>query len=263
MFIIRYIILIFIMLFPVSLMAQDNIKKVFTIGVQDFKYYLPYSQYVNNEYIGFNREILDMFATSKGYTFIYKAYPVKRLIYGFLNNTVDFKYPDNSYWNSELKKDSKIIYSNKVLKYIDGVMVLPENKYKGISKLGNLAVAAGFTPYPFFKYINNGQIKVDEVFNYENLLIKGLKNRVGGIYSNISVSQHYLKNFMKKENQLVFDESLPYIKDYRYLSTIKYAKVIEEFNLFLHKYQKEINSLKEKYNLNNYLEVKDIKNNLH
>lgn len=249
----KYLFFVFLCFSPLFLLAQNIEKKVYTIGVQDFEHYLPYSQYSNGKYSGFNRELLDMFAKSKNYTFVYSPYPIKRLYENFLNQKLDFKYPDNPYWSAKQKKYLNIKYSSKVVEYIDGVMVLPKNKNKDISKLNNLGIVAGFTPFPYLKYIKDGKIKISEVFNYENMLIRALKNREDGIYSNIAVSKYYLKNILNKEDMLVFDENLPHVRNYRYLSSIKYPHIIKEFNVFLKVHKKEINSLKRKYNIYNYL----------
>ena len=48
------------------LYAKDQI---YTIGVQDYENYLPYSQYKNDVYSGLGKDILDLFAKKKGYVF--------------------------------------------------------------------------------------------------------------------------------------------------------------------------------------------------
>ena len=48
-------------------LASAAEQKVFTVLVQNYQELPPYSAYKNNEYLGFNREILDLFATTMGY----------------------------------------------------------------------------------------------------------------------------------------------------------------------------------------------------
>jgi len=246
--------LFFICLFfiPIFSQAEHSFKKDYIIGVQNFEQYLPYSQFANGRYRGFNKKLLDLFAKSKGYKFVYQAYPVKRLYKSFLDKKVDFKYPDNPYWNADLKINSNITYSQKVVEYIDGVMVIPKNKNRDISKLKNLAVVAGFTPFPYFTYIKEDKIRVMEFFEYKKMLDMGLRHRVDGVYSNIAVTQYYLREVLNQEDRLIFDENLPYIKSHRYLSTIKYPDIIEEFNIFLKKYKHRIDTLKRNYNIHDY-----------
>ncbi len=104
------------------------IERKLIIGVQDFKEYLPYSQYNNGRYSGFNRELLDLFAYYYKYHFTYEAYPIKRLYKKFTTGRIDLKYPDNAYWSAHLKKKLPIKYSTPVVTYIDGVMVRPKKK---------------------------------------------------------------------------------------------------------------------------------------
>lgn len=107
----------------------------FTVVVQDYKALPPYSGYENGDYTGFNRELLDMFANEKGYRFDYVAFPVKRLFFEFVNGVGDLKYPDNPNWALQVKKDAQIAYSDPVVEYVNGVMVLPTNK--GRENFGN------------------------------------------------------------------------------------------------------------------------------
>ncbi len=244
----RKIILALLVMILINNLYSKN-KKFFVIGVQNFKEYLPNSQYQNGEYKGFNREILDLFAKKSGYTFIFKAYPIKRLYYNFFNAKVDFKYPSNPYWSKNLKQDKKIIYSDEVVKFIDGVLVKPSNKGRGIAELKRLGVVLGFTPFAYLEKIKLGTIKKVEQSNYKGSLMGVMQNRLDGIYSNIAVSRYYLRNIIKDEKVLVFDSTLPYSESYRCLSSIKYPDIIIEFNKFLKNEKVAIDKLKEKYKI--------------
>ncbi len=239
-----------------TVFAKSLEKKEFIIGVQNFKYYLPYSQYSKRKYIGFNKELLLMFAQKKSYKFIFVAYPLKRLYRVFLSNKVDLKYPDNPYWNAKLKENTKIFYSDSVVEYIDGVMVKKGNENINIRGMRHLGVVAGFTPYPYLKYEKNGQLKISEEFDYKTMITKVLLERYEGIYSNIAVTKHYLNDVMHKNNELVFNANLPYVRSDRYLSSIKYPEIIEEFNNFLEVEKTRIDELKKKYKILNYLPSK-------
>jgi len=252
----KYIFLILIFFLNINLFSQDLKKKEFIIGVQDFEHYLPYSQYSSRQYTGFNKELLQMFSKKKSYKFTFLAYPLKRLYKVFLDRKIDFKYPDNPYWSAKTKGNLKIIYSDKVIEYIDGVMVKKINKDITIEDLNDLGIVAGFTPYPYLEYIKNGQVKISEEFDYKTMIIKVLLERYEGIYSNIAVTKHYLNDVMHKKNDLVFNDNLPYIRSYRYLSSIKHPEIILEFNEFLKVEKIKIDELKKKYKIFNYLPSK-------
>lgn len=80
-------------------------EEVIVVGVQDFENYMPYSQYKNGKFAGFERELLDLFAKKAGIKFEYKALPIKRGYNDLLNGKIDIKIPDNPYWSLDKKKD--------------------------------------------------------------------------------------------------------------------------------------------------------------
>lgn len=222
-------------------------KTDFVIGVQNFSEYLPYSSYdkKTKDYTGFNRKILDMFAASKGYTFSYKALPIKRLYKEFLNGKVDLKYPDNKYWSANQKKGKNIQYSAPMVKYIDGVMIHPDRKGMGVDGLKKMGIVRGFTPFTYLKEIKSGKIKIIENNNIAGLLKQVDKKRVDGAYFNLAVTQYYLKKLPGVKVE--FDSSLPHAKSTRHLSSYNYPKLIEEFNAFLKSNKGKVDALKEKY----------------
>lgn len=61
----------------VSLVSASSVK-IFTIGVEDYENWLPYSSYKNGVYFGLGKDILDAFAKEQGYVFQYKVLPLKR-----------------------------------------------------------------------------------------------------------------------------------------------------------------------------------------
>ena len=221
----------------------------FIVGVQDFENYLPYSAYRDGQYQGFNRELLDLFATKYGYKFSYKPLPLKRLYYEFLTGRVDLKYPDNPYWSSDSKQGKVIAYSAPVIDYIDGVMVLERNLGKGVKNLKRLGVVMGFTPFAYLEFIHNKEIDAVESPNLEALLTQVKRGWTNGAYLNIAVGEHFQENLLGLEENIVFDESLPHTKSTRHLSALKYPEIINDFNLFLAQSPGDIAELKKKYSL--------------
>ncbi len=234
-------------------------KQVYTIGVQDFSDYLPYSQVKKGSYTGFNRELLDRFAASQGYLFIYKPRPIKRLYMEFMAGEFDFKYPDNPYWSASFKKSRKVTirYSDPVVKYIDGVMVRSDKQGSDINQLHTLGVVAGFTPFLYLPRIQSGAITQQDVPSYERLLQLVILGRLDGAYSNISVSRYYLDKILDKKGALVFNPSMPYTQSYRYLSSIQHPEIIEKFNQFLFQNRQRLQKLKDKYGVEAGVTISD------
>jgi len=227
--------------------AGDAKQTFFTIGVEAQKYYPQFDNENGIEYFGFARDLLDMFANQNHYQFVYKIRPVKRLFHDFVKREVDFKYPDNPFWQADMKKDQNVCYSDSVVKYIDGVVVLAENKTMDLSSFKMLGTIRGFTPYPFLNLIAEKKVLLSENSNYISLLRQVLARRITGAYSNISVARYNLKEHFKKTGAIVFNPNLPHIKDSYYLSSIMYPTVISEFNAFLKDKKEQIDQLKNKY----------------
>jgi ABC-type amino acid transport substrate-binding protein len=223
--------------------------KTYFVGVENLDYY-PHYTHQGGQYKGFARDVLDEFAKQKGYVFEYKILPIKRLYNDFVEGKVDLKYPDCSDWQKDLKKGVSIHYSNAVVDYIDGVMVVTSNKMLGVDKLHVLGTVLGFTPWVYQDAITAGKIKLHENKSFPGLLQQVILKRIDGAFVNIAVANYQLNDVLKKPGLLVFDPNLPHIRGSYYFSTIKHPEVIDEFNSFLNKNKEMINALKKKYNLN-------------
>lgn len=230
--------------------AADTVIKV---GVQDFEEYMPYSQYKNGEFTGFERDILDMFGKKYGYKMEYVTLSVKRLYADFIRGDVDLKMPDNEYWSADLKKGKNVKYSKPVVKYIDGVVVKSENIKNGVDKLTNLGIVMGFTPFSYIDLIKQGKVKVSENPRIDGLLKQVSIGRIDGGYLNISVAKFYMKDW-KENEKLVFASGLPNTKSTRHLSSISHPEIIDKFNEFLVSEKSKIDELKAKYKIEDGIE---------
>jgi len=213
------------------------------------RHYLPYSAIENGQYSGFNRELLDLFASQSGYTFEYRPYPIKRLYVALVNDQIDVKYPDNPYWSADFKKGHTVHYSSPVVEYTDGVMVRPDSLDQGIAELKRLGVVGGFTPLPYRERAQQGTLQIIEVFGYEKLLRQTLAGKLDGAYSNAAVSQYHLQQVINKPGELVLHPELPSIHSQRHLSSTLHPKLIQEFDQFLQQYSDKVLKLKQRHGL--------------
>jgi polar amino acid transport system substrate-binding protein len=218
------------------------------IGVENIDYF-PIYQYSNGQYSGAASDILNKFAQLNNHTLTYKSYPIARLNKYYINGKVDFRFPDNGYWIQEQKKGHDIKYSTPVIDFIDGVMVTPANKGKGINKLKRLGLIRGFTAWDYIEFIENGSVEIKEVNNLDSLIKQASNNRNDGAYFNIDVATYYLNNTLKAPGSLVFDPELPHTKSSYSLSSFKYPQVIEQFNHFLIEQADWIKTVKKKYQI--------------
>lgn len=237
------------LLLMMSISVSVNAKTTYVVGVQSFSQYYPFSAYSNRSYSGFNRELLDMFANAYHYRFVYKALPFTSLPSRFVDGVVDLKYPDSPDWDRDIKKGSNVIYSEPVVNYIDGVMVIDQNYGQPIDQLQQLGTVVGFTPDPYQSRIRSGRIRLNESYKYDALMMKLVSGRIDGGYANIAVAQFYLDQMGFKKGSVRFDDTLPHEKGTRRLSTIHHPKLIDNFNQFLSDKKEEISALKARYGI--------------
>ena len=226
--------------------ASGSSKQVYTIGVEDFKDFLPYSDYRDGRFSGLGKDILELFANQHGYHFTYVPLPLKRRDRMYLNQKLDFAFPDHPDW-AEDKKEGISVHYAEMLEYIDGVIVLPENLGKGLPQIRMLGTPRGYTPSPYLKKQEEGAVYIAQS-NFNGLFLKLLKGKLDGVYVNVKVSKHvwYGTKQMEKRS-FVFDPSLPHIKGFWSFSSILYPKVVQEFRMFLKKNVSEIDAMKRKY----------------
>lgn len=229
--------------------VMANKAKHFTIGVEELDY-LPYYSSTGNNYHGYARDLLDAFAKERGYDFEYKPMPVKRLYQSLLKHQVDFKFPDNPNWQSDLKKDIHIVYSEPTVTYIDGVMVLSGKKGLGIDHLKKLGTVMGFTAWEYLDRIQKGTVAISENASFDGLLKQVIIGRLDGAYINPEVGRYQLETILKKPGILEFDPGLPCTKSAYLLSTIIHPEIMNEFNQFLKNKATLVQQLKVKHGIN-------------
>jgi ABC-type amino acid transport substrate-binding protein len=234
------------------LVAVSSCKAVWadnlTIGVETTDYF-PQYLYKNKTLTGYAGEIFSLFASTHGHTITYKAYPIKRLLDVYMAGEVDLKYPDNKFWAQDAKAGKDIKYSGAVVNFIDGVLVKPANKGKGVAALKRLGTLRGFTAFDYFDHIKAGTVKIKENNNLSALMQQTQNGRVDGAYFNVAVANYYLNNKLKTPGSLVFDSQLPHTKTFYSVSSMKRPDIIKQFNQFLKDKASDIQAIKNKLNV--------------
>lgn len=229
-----------------GLAAQPANAQTYVVGVENIEY-LPQYTYKDGEYGGFARALLDSFAKDKGYKLEYRALPVARLFAEFVSLDLDFKYPDSAKWSADLKSKATVVYSEPVVKYIDGVNVLPDRVGKGADSIKVLGAVRGFTPWDWLEQVKSGTVKLQENNSFTAMLETALAHRVDGAYGNVAVTANVLESNLKQAGALVFDPGLPHTRSHYHLSSIKHPQVIAEFNDWLKTNAASVSALKEKF----------------
>lgn len=233
----------------VFMLAANGVDaRVYTIGVEDIDYF-PIYKTEGSEYKGFARELFDKFGKEKGYEFRYESLPVMRLTKYFVDGQVDLKFPDNALWAKDAKAGKAVTYSEAVLKYTDGVMVLPARKDQGLESLKHLGVVRGFTPWNYLGLVKEGKVVLKEASNLESMCNQALNSRVDGAYFNVDVARYFMKNNLKQPDALVFNPSLPNDTNTYHLSSISHPDIITAFNQFVVENKMWIQALKKTHEL--------------
>jgi hypothetical protein len=223
-------------------------ERTFVVGVENIDHY-PHYTLQEGEWAGLGREILDEFAGDRGYTFIYKPFPVNRLMQQSWQQEVDFMFPDNPLWLAEQKKDIAITYSTSFVEVVEGTMVLPENLGAGIDAIKTLGTVTGFTAASYLPLLESGKVQMDYARDSRFVLAKTLDGRTDGSFLAVDSAGHVLKTILNQPDGLVFDTSLPYDTYSYLLSTTMHPEVIAEFNTFVHNNADLLAELKNKYHI--------------
>jgi ABC-type amino acid transport substrate-binding protein len=241
----RFCMVFALLLAALPAMAEGN--KTFTVGVEDYKNFLPYSEYKDGKYNGLGKDILDAFAKQQGYTFIYQVYPLKRRDRLFVDGKLDFSFPDNPNWVADLKKNVNISYA-PILEFTDGVLVRNGEQGKGVGRIKVLGIPLGFTPYPYQQLMTTGALRVEESAEYDALYQKLTLGRVDGAYMNTRIATYYWSKIRGYEQApVVYDPNLPHASGYWYFSSQKHPDVIEEFKKFMTTNKDMIEELRKRY----------------
>lgn len=234
--------------------------KSYVVGVESLAYY-PFYVDEKGSYQGFARELFDSFAKSQSIELTYQPMAVPDLFASLINESIDLKFPDNQYWKSNLKKGHDIFYSVEIIPYVDGALVLFENKEKGMDFLKRLGTIKGFTPFPYLKLIQDKKIEIIEYDELDHLITALFKKKVDAGYFNILMAEHFLfnvsmENLMKVNTSrpnIVFDPSLPYSQSNYKLSSKNHPELIQAFNEFYKSNQDHIKLLKRKYKIGEFV----------
>jgi polar amino acid transport system substrate-binding protein len=209
--------------------AARSDDRVLVVGVEDIGY-LPAYAVQNGEYVGTARTIFDKFAADRGWRLVYRPLPIKRLFAELAGGGIDLKFPDNPYWNPTAKKGVAVTYSQPVIRYIDGAMVLPSRLGAEVKLLG---CVAGFTPFAWQDRIKDGRVQLRENTNLDALLQQVLRGRLDGAYISVAAAHHRLDSVLGQPGGLVFDPGQPHSRDSYMLSSSKHPAVIAEFDAWM------------------------------
>lgn len=223
--------------------------KKLTIGVESVKFYPIYETNAKNDYIGFAREVFDKFGLAKGYDITYQPHRISKIFDQYYAGKFDVKFPDNPFWDADNKANLDIKYSDGVAEFIDGTMVEPLAKGKGLDYIKKVGALKGFTPFDYLDYIEKGQVSISESTAFHGLITGMLSERVDAFYINVAIARYVLEKLDQKDT-FVFDPDLPHTRTEYFASSINRPDAISDLSDYLKENKAEVDALKLKYKVN-------------
>ena len=245
----RHLISIFFILFT-ALGMSSSYAEQYTVGVESIDY-MPYYGVKNNQWRGYSKELLDLFGKKENIKITYEIRTVKQLYNDYINKRkFDFKFPDNPYWESGLKKRVKLHYSAAVVLYTDAVMVKNENLNIGKNDIQSIGLVAGFTPpAQYLKMEQEKSLIIVRSDTLRNLVSQVIQGEIQGIYINTDVGKRLAGKLTGGKTSIYFNNKLPYLLGSYQLSSIRHPGVIKRFDAFMTKESKHLARMKRKYGL--------------
>jgi len=223
--------------------------KNFIIGVEAIRYYPLYDFSANDTTKpSFTKEILSVFFDANNYQYQFVALPIKRFDKWYIEKNIDFKFPDNFRWRKDKENKLNITFSQSVVKLIAGTYVLKNNKESSRNDIKRLGTILGFVPTLWFDKIGSDNFTLVEESSPISVIRHLLHGNVDATNIDPNVIQHNLKQ-LKENKQIVLNKNIKHEEFSYHLSSIKHPEIIREFNNFLNNNKELVESIKEKYGI--------------
>ncbi len=221
----------------------------YIVGVEDVSYY-PLFDFSPNDTNrpSFTRDLLTTFFESHQLPYRFVALPIKRFDKWFIEQNIDFKFPDNDRWREDKEYTLNIVFSQPVIQLKGGTYVLKKNSNFTSDKVRKLATITGFHPTLWLNEVKNKQVILYQESSPLSIVRHLLRENTDATNIDKNVINYQLKK-LHKENTVVLAKNITHQNYYYHFSSIKYPAIIELFNKFLADNQKYIESLKQKYHI--------------
>ncbi|WP_281559912.1 hypothetical protein [Thalassomonas sp. RHCl1] len=223
--------------------------KTFIIGVEDVSYY-PIYDFSSSKGHGpsFTKELLSTFFEKHQYAYRFVALPIKRFNQWYIDEGIDFKFPDNVRWQRAAEKHLDITFSDPVLRLMSGVYMLKSRLPVQRDEVKSLGTILGFHPTLWLDKIKAKQVILQEESSPLSLVKHVLHGNLDATNIDGNVVRYNLGS-LKRSGELVLNKSIRHESYAYHFSTIKYPEVIAQFNAFLKSHASLVKTLKQKYHI--------------
>jgi polar amino acid transport system substrate-binding protein len=239
-----------------TLISYKVSSKELVVGVEAVSYY-PLYAFNSKDVIkdSFSKELLATFFEEYHYEYRFQALPIKRFNKWYIEETIDFKFPDNVRWRDDETSKLAITYSDSVVELNAGGYVLSHRPFMKRSEIKVLGTILGFYPTLWTDLIASEQVKLFESNSPLSLVKHLLHGNVDVLNIDHNVIRHHL-TLLNKQGYVTLNPQLKHIRYAYHLSSIQYPEIIQQFNTFLKKNQLWIKTLKSKYGIDENFALK-------
>jgi hypothetical protein len=224
--------------------------KEYIIGVEDVSYYPFYDFSAEKlDQKSYTKELLSAFFNYRGYKFQFVSLPVKRFDKWYVEENIDFKFPDNERWRTVESKKLKVAYSQPVLYLIAGSFVLKKNKNLPEHAIKSLGTMFGFYPTLWIDRVQNNTIELVESYSTFSLVKHLLHGNVDAINIEKNVIDYTLKLMGEEEDTIVLNKQIKHERYAFHFSSILHPEIIQEFDQYLITHSQQIAEMKHKYGI--------------
>lgn len=224
-------------------------EKEYIVGVEAVSYYPLFdfdADEVNRP--SFTRDLLVKFFESHKLKYRFVALPIKRFDKWFIEQNIDFKFPDNFRWRVDKDNKLNIIFSEPVIQLEAGTYVLLENRDTRREEIKILGTISGFHPTLWLNEIKTKQVVLQQVSSPISIVKHLLRGHTDATNIDKNVINSHLEQ-LGENKEIVLAQNITHQQYYYHFSSIKHPEIIEQFNIFLADNKKYIESLKQKYQI--------------
>ncbi|MGB2739352.1 MAG: hypothetical protein WBC60_02210 [Cognaticolwellia sp.] len=224
--------------------------KEYIIGVEDVSYYPIYNFSLKSlNQASFTKELLSTFFHLKNYQFKFVALPVKRFDKWYVEEAIDFKFPDSIRWRGEESKKLNITYSKPVLHLTAGSFVLKKDQNKTAENIKRLGIIFGFYPTLWNDRVRVNTLDIVEASSPYSLVKHLLHGNVDAIYIDKNVIAYNLKRLHQDDDTIVLNQNIKHERYAFHFSSVSHPEIIQEFDEFLLSHQSLVAKMKKKYGI--------------
>lgn len=223
--------------------------KEFIIGVEEVSYYPLFDfSATNTDKPSYSKDLLSAFFDQHSYSYRFIALPIKRFNKWYVENGIDFKFPDNVRWRDDKQNKLQITFSQSVVKLMAGTFVLKDNAQYNKEDIKKMVTIFGFAATLWLDEIKNKKLKLIEESNPYSIVKHILYSNVDATNIDSNVIRHNLR-LLKKPKAIVLNTNIHHEVYSYHLSSIRHPEIIKQFDEFVQNNPQLLQQLKKKYNI--------------